>query len=186
MVLLTVFPQNSESRCVIEDTWSRVVSTEVVVSRNDLWLGRKTNKELHLPPPWHSSVDGRGGACNVIARCKAPSLPKIAPECVNNCGYLPSTSQGRGVTTGGARHVMAGIELILTSSLPLLFLCSHVSSLFPHVSQQSWRGACKPPALLVVLHPLESNHNPRCPQDIVLDEGATVLSPLQADSFYFL
>lgn len=50
MILLTGFPQNPESKCVIEGPRPSVVSTEVQVSRNDSRLGRKTNTELRFPP----------------------------------------------------------------------------------------------------------------------------------------
>lgn len=57
MVLVSGSPQNAESRCVIEDTWSSILSTEVLFSRNYLCLGRKNSKEVHFPPYWHSSLD---------------------------------------------------------------------------------------------------------------------------------
>lgn len=76
-------------------------------------------------------MDGRRGECETIARVKVPSLPEITPASVNSCTSISSTFQSRGITPAGARHAMAGIELILMSLVPLLSLLSQVSSVFP-------------------------------------------------------
>lgn len=65
MVLVSGSPQNAESRCVIEDTWSSIVSTEVLFSKNYLCLGRKNSKELHFPPYWHSSLGRKQSKCEM-------------------------------------------------------------------------------------------------------------------------
>lgn len=140
----SAFPQNAESRRVTEGRRCSVVSTEVLVSRNDLQPGRKTNKELHLPPCWHGRA-WTGEEVNVTQFQGAEQHPgPKVPQPVS------LSSQGRGITAAGTRQMMSGIELILTSLLPLLFLLRWVSSVFPLVPQQSWGAAHKPSALLVI------------------------------------
>lgn len=97
MVLVSGSPQNDESRCVIEETWSSIVNTEVLFSRNYLCMGRKNSKELHFPSYWHSSVGRTQSKCDTITRSKPSSLPKVVPVCMNSCSSLSSTFRGRGI-----------------------------------------------------------------------------------------